>query len=90
MQSEEYPDNRLHNLFPSEDDFDAEAGIYEIANMRLAVTDMNQQLMFSIIRTLEKSFTWRFRSLEKKLSAIDTMFTKLSGLIKEKQEDANL
>jgi hypothetical protein len=49
-------------------------------NLHLIARDLNDRLMFRIVRMLEKSFWWKFYSLNKKLRMIKNAYTELKRL----------
>ena len=52
--------------------------------IQLAEHDLNQKLLAKSIKILERSFFWRFRSVETKLRLITRVYTSLQKLISER------
>lgn len=86
--NEEYRDD-VDKFFDSDDDevtpdeykaMIAEEQEMQAAQIDLVHRDLNQRLLFRVTRMLEKSFLWRFKSLDARLDMIARTYRKLKKL----------
>ena len=61
----------------------AQIEFMHMAQLDLASVDLNQKLLAESIKMLEKSWFWRFRSVETKLTMIRKTYEELTRLMEE-------
>lgn len=78
-QDEDDDDDQEDDI--DEIDWDDEEEMLRMAQMDLVASDLNQRLLESTIKLLEKSWFWRFKSIEIKLEMIESVYVQLSKLL---------
>jgi len=65
----------------------AQIEFMHMAQLDLASVDLNQKLLAESIKMLEKSWLWRFRSMETKLTMVRKTYEDLTRLMEEVAKD---
>jgi len=82
--SDEFFKDDLESFFDEEDpdNFGLPKGeLINVLQLDLVEVDLNMRLLSITIRTLEKTFLWRFRSPQKKMKMISEMYGEMVKLV---------
>lgn len=86
MRRFDYDDNEDHregvdNFFDGDEDPELRAMIEsEAMQFQVATRDLGDRFLFRVVRSLEKSFFWRFYSLETRLRMVEEAYRRLAKL----------
>jgi hypothetical protein len=62
-------------------------GVFEDLQLQVVNRDLNNRLLRAAVRICEKSFWWRFYSLNTRLNQISIVYKHLKNLEEEKEEE---
>jgi len=95
MRRFEYDDNDdffkddLENFFDEgPDDYHIPKGeLINVLQLDLVEADLNMRLLALTVKTLEKTFLWRFRKLKTKMKMIREMYNEMVNLVDRVDKD---
>lgn len=91
-------ENDDESFFGSEDNFDDELdgeivgfidqqGIIDVMQMDLAQNELNQSLLKQAIEIAKGGWFWAFKSTEKRLAEVESVYRKLSSMTSDPEND---
>jgi hypothetical protein len=88
-ENDEFQDELEHMFdFEFDDELTEKTNIINVLQLDLVEYDLNQRLLSIVIKMLEKSFMWKFRSLSSKQKAIREQYQAMLALVdREKKKD---